>query len=260
MEINTDPGVGYAFFDDFVNLPLPGTQTTELSIGRYKWFNTGGGVWTVNSSVNSVAIPGGILQNTLDTDNDTGSIGVNQPSFYLSGVASTSGKLWFEARIAYSPITTNGLGWFVGLGTTDLYTFATAVPFNAGDVVADTADSALIGFQKPEDDTTTFNSCYHDDTESATVVTAVGDGEGTYATAYAFTKIGFTYDPEEATNCIVFYQDGDKLTTAMTRAALVALTELDARPLSPMMSNWADSAGTAGKFYVDWWRCAQLRP
>jgi len=254
MEMMHDPRKGFYFFDDFVDVLLPGTQTTEIAWGPYKVFNTGSPVWQSALTVNSIAVNGGIISCGLDTDNDSGSLGVQAQSFRMSGLKATDKKLCFEARIAVSPITTNGVGFALGLAETSLFTFATAVPLNASDAFTNTG--AFIGFQYLEDDTTTCSSAYSD--RSAAAATEIGSNEVTLANL-TFTKLGFIYDPEDLTNTVRFFQDGAKCGTVLSSASLVALTNLDAALLGPMVSVIADSSGTSGLFYMDWWRCAQLR-
>lgn len=242
---------GQYIFDDFNDYPLVGTQTTEIAHGRYKVFNTGSGVVTNVSTVNSVELGKGILAIGVDTDNDSGSIAQSYPSFLLT---STARKLWFETRLCYTPITTNGIGWFVGLAETELWTLATGVPFNAGDAITNSASA--IGFRKPEDDTTTHDTVYSD---RATSFTAVGDGEGTYDTAYEMVKLGMVFDPDAAAaDRIVFYENGLPLSTKVSHATLTGLTYLDANALGLLLAVVADSAGTSGYVFADWWRAAQL--
>lgn len=237
--------------EDWVNFPLIGTQTTEIAHGAWKVFNTGAGVVKSVSTMNSVEY-NSLLEITLDTDNDSGAIAQSYPSFLLTGLTSNSGKLWFEARIAFSPITTNGLGWFVGLAETELWTLATGVPFNAGDAITNSASA--IGFRKPEDDTTTWDTVYSD---RATSFTAIGDADGTGAAAFEFIKLGIRYDPRETADCVTFYKNGLQLTNRLSRSALTALTNLDANALGVLIATIADSAGTSGKFYCDWLKVYQ---
>ncbi len=44
---------GTLFFDDFTEFWLPGTQTTEIMIGKYKVYNTGAGVIQVDAMPHS---------------------------------------------------------------------------------------------------------------------------------------------------------------------------------------------------------------
>jgi len=237
--------------DDFLDFPLIGTQTTQIAHGRYKVFAHTGCAVTPVSTVNSLEVGKGVLDASLDTDGDSASLAQSYPSFLLT---STAGKLWFEARLAYTPITTNGIGWFIGLAETELWTLAAGVPFNASDSITNSASA--IGFRKPEDDTTTFDTVYSD---RATSFTAIGDGEGSVAAAYQWTKLGMVFDPDAvATDRITFYQDNLKLTTKVSHSTLTGLTNLDANAVGPLFAMIADSAGTSGHVYLDWWRCVQL--
>jgi hypothetical protein len=242
---------GIIFEDDFLDYPLIGTQTTEIAHGRYKVFNTGSGTVAGLSTVNSLEIGKGVVAVTLDTANDSGSFAQSYPSFLLT---STAGKLWFEARLCYTPIVTNGIGWFIGLAETELWTLATGVPFNGGDAITNSASA--IGFRKPEDDLTTFDTVYSD---RATSFTAVGDGEGSVAAAYQWTKLGMVFDPEmPAASRIRFYQDNTELSTKVSNSTLTGLTNLDANALGLLFASVADTAGTSAAAYIDWWKCIQL--
>lgn len=253
-QLTTGPGGpgGIHFWDDFVDYPLIGTQTTQIGHGRYKVFNTGSGVVAGVSTVNSVELAGGILRNNVDTDNDSGSLAMAYTPFLMTGANTTSGRLWFECRVAWSPITTNGLGWFVGLAETDQWTLATGVPFNGGDAITNSASA--IGFRKPEDDTTTYDTVYSD---RATSFTAIGDADGTGYTAYTWVKLGMTYDPQRSSDCIRFYVNNQQLTNVMSRTTLTGLTNLKANGLGFLWAIIADSSGTSGEMFMDWVRIAQ---
>ena len=255
---NQGPGEGpggICFHDDFEHFPLAGTQTTQIGHGDYKVFNTGSGTIRQVSAVNSVEQGGGILANNVDTDNDSGSIAQSYPSLMVTGLDTNSGKLWWEARVAWTPITTNGLGWFLGLAEVEQWTLATAVPLNAWDAITNSASA--IGFRKPEDDTTTYDTVYSD---RATSFTAVGDAEGTGYAAFTWVKLGMIYDPSRSTDCVRFFVNGVQTTSVVSRATLTGLTNLDANALGMLLAIVADSAGTSGEFYMDWWRYAQLLP
>ena len=237
--------------DDFLDFPLIGTQTTQIAHGRYKVFATGGGTVAGVSAVNSVEIGKGILDFGVDTDNDSASLAQSYPSFMLK---STSGKLWFEARVAYTPILTNGIGWFLGLAETELWTLATGVPFNGGDAITNSA--AAIGFRKEEDGLGVIDTVYSD---RATSFTNIGNEATSVAAAYEFIKLGMTFDPTApATERIKFYANNLVLATKLSASALTALANLDANALGLLFAVVADSAGTSGHAYLDRWRCVQL--
>jgi hypothetical protein len=242
---------GQYFFDDFADFPLIGTQTTEIAHGRYKVFANTGCAVTPVSAVDSVELGNGILDFSLDTDNDSASLAQAYPSFLLK---STSGKLWFEARLAYTPITTNGIGWFLGLAETELWTLANGVPFNAGDAITNSASA--IGFRKEEDGLGVIDTVYSD---RATSFTNIGDAAASVSEAYEFIKLGMRFDPTAAAaDRVKFYANNLELATSLSAASLTALTNLDANALGLLFAVVADSAGTSGHAYLDWWRCAQL--
>jgi hypothetical protein len=245
----TIPGV--AFHDDFMDFPLIGTQTTEIAHGRYKVFAHTGCAVTPVSAVNSVELGKGILDFSLDTDGDSASLAESYPGLYLT---STAKKLWFEGRLAFSPITTNGIGWFLGLAETELWTLAAGVPFNAGDAITNSA--AAIGFRKEEDGLGVIDTVYSD---RATSFTNIGDADTGVDAAYEFIKLGMMFDPNAiAAKRIRFFANNLELATPLSATALTALTNLDANALGLLFAVVADSAGTSGHVYVDWWRYAQL--
>jgi hypothetical protein len=247
-DIENNPTLGWAFDDDFTAFPLAGTQTTEIGHGKYKLFNTGAGTVAPLALVNSVVKPGGLLSILTDTNNDSGSIAQAYPSFFLSGDPATSGKLWFEARVAISSIATDGIGFMLGLAETTLWTLATGVPFNGGDAI--TNGASFIGFRKEEDGLGVLDTVYSD---RATSFTNIGDAASSLA-ANTFIKLGLKYDPTNANACVTFWVNGTQLTTVLSRAALVAMTNLDANALGLIFAQVADTGGTAIRSFIDMWR------
>jgi hypothetical protein len=249
-----EPGVGSHFFDDFKEpgLVVP-TITTAADLGNgFKAYNTGSGTVTYPSAFNGTEYNIGILAMGVDTAGDQGSIMRYGRPLYLTGLPSTSGKAWFEARIATTQIVTNDAQIFVGFGETDNQTLDSDGPL--GDANVCNAEGALIGFHREEDGLGVLNTVYADRAASFTEVSAT---EATIA-ALTWTRIGFVYDPNNSAKCITFYQDGVELATGITAAVLKALTYLDANPLGFTAAIFADSAGTASSLYLDWIRYAQL--
>lgn len=249
------PGLGRRYYDDFKDFPLIGTQTTQIAHGRYKVFNTGAGTINPVSAVNSVEIPGGALKIGLDTDNDSGSIAQSYPSWNITGLPSTSGKLWFEVCYAQKAVTTNMAAVMFGLAETEQWTLATGVPFNGGDAITNAA--SFIGFRIEEDGLGVVDTVYSD---RATSFTNIGDAEGGTLTAFTFKKFGFTYDPDRSADCVTFFADNQELPTKLSKTALVALTNLDANALGFIFAACADSGGTAHESYLKWVKIAQLNP
>lgn len=245
---------GTTFFDDFTHFPLVGTQTTQIAQGFYKVFNTGALTVTQAKQVNSINQPGGFITLGTDTDNDSASLAQSIPSFALSGATGTSGKLWFECRVLLNSILTNMNGMFVGLAETDLWTLATAVPFNAGDAINNGA--AAIGFRKGEDGLGVWDTVTSD---RATSFTNVG-ASATSVLANTWIKLGMVYDPERTSDIVRFYADGVQLATSLSAATLAATTNLKAGLFGLIIASVADSAGTTALPAMDWWRIAQLLP
>jgi len=247
---------GVAFYDDFQDFPLIGTQTTQIGHGKYKLYAAAGCAVTRVSAVNSVELQGGALSITMDTDNDEASIAQSYPTYYLSNSIATSGKLWFECCYAQNSIVTNLASTFFGLAEVDAFTLASNVPHNSGDAID--ASGSMIGFRIEEDGLGVVDTVYSD---RATSFTNIGDTEGGTLAANVFSKFGFVYDPAADTaRRVVFYANNLELTTKLTGAALTALTNLDANPLGLLWSVAADSAGTSFAGYMKWWRIAQIQP
>lgn len=245
---------GVYFYDDFQDFPLIGTQTTQIAHGKYKVFATTGSSITRVSAVNSVEIAGGALSATIDTDNDSASIAQSYPSYLLSGLTTTSGKLWFECCYAQNSLVTNLAGVFIGLAEVEQWTLATGVPFNGGDAITNSASA--IGFRIEEDGLGVIDTVYSD---RATSFTNIGDADSALTAANTFIKLGMKYDPaDKEGKAVRFYANNLELTNSLSNAALVALTNLDANALGLLFATVGDSAGTTFANYLKWWRVAQV--
>ena len=140
----------------------------------------------------------------------------------------------------------------MGLGNNADVTFGAAIPLADADATGTAV--ALLGFNRLEDGLGVLNTSY---TDEAATYTNVQASAGAIA-ADTWVKVGFTWDRSKAANALEFYVNGVKCTTAMSAAAVAALTHLDASGLGPVFAQFADASGTANYAYLDWWRCAQL--
>lgn len=253
--IRKRPELGRLFYDDFQDAPLIPTETTQIGYGKYKVFNTGAGTVVPLSAVNSVEIAGGAMSNTLDTDNDSGSLAQAYPMYRLSGAKATMGKLYFEACYAQNSIVTNLASGFFGLAETDQMTLATAVPLNAGDPITNTWSG--IGFRIAEDGLGVVDTVV---TDRATSFTNIGATEGGTLAANVFRKFGMLVDPDDSARCVRFFLDNVECATAYTKAQVIATTNLKANALGLVWANCADSAGTTFAGYMKWWAVGQLNP
>lgn len=247
-EIQADPNLGVAVHDDFNDFGLPGTQTSEINLGRYKVYNTGSGTVAIKPGFPTTHAPGGIIAMLCDTAGDQSVIGTHQVPILLN---NTAGKAWFEARVAVTGIATDNAQIFIGLGENSAMTFGAAQPL--ADADAGQTTGGFIGLRVKEDGVGVVDSCYQD--RSATV-TNVQAGVGTFA-AHTWKKLGMKYDPNNSAEAVTFYVDGVKQTSVLTATQLAAFTYLDVNGLGPVFAMFADSAGTSTYGYMDWWRWAQ---
>lgn len=247
---------GIAFYDDFDNIPLAPTLTTQIGWGQYKAFATSGETIAGTSVVNSVDLGYPTLKFTTGSSANSASLAIAYPGSLMTGVPTTGvAGIYFEARLAISSITASHLGFLVGLAETNLWTLATGVPFSSNTGAAITNGAAFIGFNKTAANTTTASTVVSD---RATSFTAVGSGEVTGLATNTFTKLGLVYDPNNVTRCVRFFQDGIELTTAYTRAQVVATTNLKAGSLAPIIALVGGSAASSDYLHLSSWRLGVL--
>lgn len=240
---------GVYFEDDFVDFWIPGTQTTAIAKGRYAVY-AGSGNWANDAMPHSATAlgKGGILS-ALPGDNASVVIGTQSCPFSLA--TTEIGKLWYEARIATTSILTNAGQLFCGLGETAVTTYSATIPL--GNANATSNALAMIGFNRLEDGLGVLNTSYAD---HATSWTDIGAAANSTLAANTWIKLGMKVDPSNATRCVKFFVDGVECATAMTKAALLALTSLDAVGLGPLLAFYGDSEGS-DYVYIDRWRCFQ---
>lgn len=258
-ELLAHPEKGFHFFDDFSEFPLKGTQTTQIGFSKYKIF-AGANASTIisgASQVNSVNIQGGAgLKFNQAANNDATSLAQAYPRAFITGLNTTSRRVWFEARIAATTLAANAAGFFLGLAETNLWTLSATVPFNAASASLDNS-AAAIGFFKDEVTLpTTVHSSVSDRATSFTDINAAI----TTMTANTFVKLGFVYDPDIAGgDAIKFYVDNILDATRYTKTNITATTNLKANALGPIFAVIADTVGSSA-YYLQWWRFAALYP
>jgi len=238
--IRNDPGIGYMMEDDFVDLGLSGAITTIISsagIGRYLVF--GGNTETI---LPDYTLGGGIVLLT-STSNQAVSITTKQTPFQIT---SGYGSLWFEGRFKFSTITTNHQGWFIGLMDTTAQD-ATHPLTNASAL----ADQNLVGFHKPEANTTAFDTSYR---ANGVAAVEVNSDVGTLTTSDYF-KLGMKFDTSN--NVLSFYIDGVVQATAKTIPNATGTDFPADVTLAPVVA--AQGVSNDDKtITMDWWKCAQL--
>ncbi len=240
---------GVIFEDDFEAFALPGTQTTAIQCGRYAVFASSG-AWASDAMPHS-ATPlgaGGIIS-ALPGDGASVIIGTANCPFSLA--TTNVGKLWYEGRIATTSILTNAGQLFFGLAETAVTTYSVTIPLGNANAVSSAL--ALVGFNRLEDGLGVLNTSYAD---HATSWTDIGAAANSTLAANTWIKLGMKFDPSNALRCLRFFVDGIECATAMTKAALLALTHLDAKGLGPCFGFYGDSEGS-DYVYIDRWRCVQ---
>lgn len=235
-----ETGNGYTFWDDFIAGGLTPTITTTVGVPPYTMFGSSGATVTYAGDVR-----GGAIVLTEATDNEAVNIVTESLPFQIS---ENLGKLWFEARIKVSTITTNEQAWFVGLA--GAMTQSATVPLTAAGALA---DINLVGFHKPEANTTAFDASYKADGVTAV---EVNSDIGTLAVD-TFVKLGMVFDPDDS-NKLKFYINGVEQASTKTIPDDTG-TDFPADVqlglcVAKVMANSAEETLT-----MDWWRCAQLR-
>lgn len=258
---------GIAVADDFVDLPLTPTLTTQIAYGKYKAFASSSSTIAkpAGGSINSAIVPANALAFTMEaTQTKSGTLSSAYSSFCPSSTAGVAGKLWFEACIATSSIAASVISFILGLAEVDAssYTLAVGLPLTDSTGTAFTTTGGFVGFNKIGTATTAVKTGY---TDRAATLTQVGTNQVTLPAAYTFTKLGMTIDQTRSgtvagtsgTCMIQFFQDNVLLGTGVTQTTWATLTNINANCMGMIFSNQT-AAGTAFTNYLRWWRCAQL--
>lgn len=237
---------GICFHDDFDVYGLATVVTTAIATvdGRYTQFGGAGATIT-----RDLALGGGLVMSITDDNQSVTMLG-NAASYQIS---ANLGKLWFEARIKTSTITTAEQAWMVGLQ--DYIVPTATVPLTATGTIAATMN--FVGFHKQEANTTAFDASYKANGVAAVEVNA---DVGTLA-ADTYIKLGMIFDPSTATtgtaNQLAYYINGVRQTSFAT----IPDGTGDGFPadvrLSPIISALAATDDTE-TLTIDWWRVAQI--
>lgn len=253
-EIQEDKTKGCWFEDDFMEFALPGTQTTAIQVGRYAAY-AGSGTWKADAMPHSATPLGsnGVIS-VLTGDNAAAALGTAVSPFNLT-TTQVGGKIWFEGRVALTSILTNRGQFFFGLGETAVTTYSATIPLGNADATSNAI--VMIGFNSLEDGLSVLNTSYADHATSWTDIQTTAS-TGVLA-ANTWIKLGMKIDFSDTLRCVRFYVNNVECTTAMTKAALLALTHVDVKGLGPLIAFYGDSEGS-DYVYIDWWKAAQLLP
>lgn len=233
-----DPGKGFHVFDDFHE--CPGASTVAGS----RWY-----AYIIASG--SLALADGekgeLVMDHNDTDNDDVAITTgNNSTGCITPASLSKKKWWFEARVKAGSITTDDIGWFVGLASEG---YAADGTFLADATALVAASIDHVGFRVAADDGAAVDFVWN-----------LGDGAATAqetasvqtAVAGSYYRLGMKYDPND--NKVHVYVDGVE-----NKSAAFLLTHASA-PLDTMAVLIAlkalTNATTTDTLTVDWVRYA----
>lgn len=187
----------------------------------------------------------GAIVATHDGDAADDSITIfGAPAFQIS---QTSGNLWFEARVKFSTAAADQAGFFVGL--TDATAPSEIIPLTAASALS---DHNTVGFHKPEENSTAFDTSY-----KANGVTAVEVNSNVGAlVADTYVKLGMKF--VTASNVLEFYIDGVKQSGTKTIPA-AAGTDFPNDVALKFAMTIVTEAAAANTLTCDWIRIAQER-
>jgi hypothetical protein len=248
LELLENPGLGTYDFEDFCRGGLITAPTTEAAL-------VGLNISGFSSTASQIAFLNTVYTNTVQdagrvtlfetTDNEATSIRSASVPYRMS---AGFGKLWFEARIKVASVATLENSFFVGLMEDTALTVA--VPITTTSTLA---DKNLVGFFKPEANTTTYNTSY-----KADGVTAVNVNTGVGAlVADTYVKLGFKFDPNDS-NKLRFYIDGVEQANTKTIPSNTGTDFPADVALGWVIAMAVGSAASDNTLTCDWIRVAQL--
>jgi hypothetical protein len=286
-QINANPVYGYTFFDDFTVLGNAVMSSAyQGSIGQWSVYAGAG------ATLGDAQLEGGVVE--LIPGASGKQIALQGPAGALrmltTSTLALNQKLWFEARVARSTITSAHMEFFVGLMKPTLSSGLPAVnqPIQTTDTLMTAGD--LFGFHSDGTSTTTPHFGPTDisvafELASGTVnyptnlnslaTTALGAA----LTAAQYVKIGFIFDPlaqyasvvtasarQTAGNLrrklIRVFINGVELAGFLSSDDVVNATATQAFPtafMCPVIAVWGQgSVGASDYLAADWIRVAQL--
>lgn len=204
-EINNGTVRGHAYFNDFVgNYTLANNQSPTY---------LGNGVWGTTAATAGSVIrpeldePYGVMTLESTTDNEDALASIGGGDIVGNFVFSSTTKLWMEARIKVSSVTTNKMSAYVGfaeealLGTTEVLS-------NTGAL----ADKDYVGFHFDEAATTGMDTTWNT-ASGGTSPVVEGENAVTLA-ADTYTNVGLHCDG----TTVYFYQNGAALSDSIAIA------------------------------------------
>jgi hypothetical protein len=249
-----DPSRGGFFFDDFANVPLFTTNTTNILANGYRTFQDDG--VTIQNAATADNSEGefGILEIAgNDADNDEGSIELGSGTNGLVRIDPTAGEravVAFEARIKRTSVTDNHTGFAFGLGEP---AFTTVEALVDDTLALYAAGKDFVGFQTLAASNEEIDTVYS--IGGTASIVQIKDNAGT-AVADTWIKLGGVYDPNaEADKKLKLFIDGVELGDSVTDAIITAGTVFptDEEMTLVLLTKNGDGTSAAHPVFMDWW-------
>lgn len=231
---------GIIFEDEFVHGGLITSPTTSAALVGLPYSGFG----DTGSTITYADELGGAIKLLSDgTDNDATQL-FSLSHCFQAGL--TKGRMWFEARIKPSNITSTGLGWFVGLADATAKTTAVVLTATASAL----ADLNLIGFHSLDTDTGDVKPCYKANTVAAVDLETVADA----AAAATYIKLGFKKDQG---GLVTFFINNLPQATPFQVLNDLGTGWPGDVTLAPCLSMAVGAVTGEQTLIMDWWRCVQ---
>lgn len=247
-EILRDPTAGFFHMEDFQYCPRTFDASGGAVTGSWKDFMLyayQGGTMT------DAGLLGGAVTIGSDGDNEGVALGPGGGGVFLDD-SGTYGKCCFEVRLKTSTVTDTKHGIFAGLLETAA--IGAAVPIATDGTIA---DKNCIGFWRREGDGDQFDFIYKADgqTMQAPLTDMISGG----LAADTFVKLGFVFDPLEATaKRIKVYINNVEQSTYVTGTNIDAATFPDDAFMGLCLAVMNATGTTPGTTTVDWIAVGQL--
>lgn len=250
----SDPSLIPFFFDDFANVPLFTTNTTNILANGYRTFQDDG--VTIQNCLAADNSEGefGILEIAgNDADNDEGSIELGGGKNGLVRIDPTVGEcavVAFEARIKRTSVTDDYTGFAFGIGEPG---FTTVEALVDDTLALYAAGKDFVGFQTLAASNEEIDTVYS--IGGTASIVQIKDNAGT-SVADTWMKLGGVYDPgAEADKKLKLFLDGVELGDSVTDAIITAgsVFPTDEEMTLVLLTKNGDAGTTTHEVYMDWW-------
>lgn len=240
-DLITDPNVGHYFFDDFSHggvITAPSADAASALVGQnWNAFSTDASNVTQSTTESALII--------AETTVDEGTTLYQDPSFWQ--ISAHLGSLWWECRFKVSHTATTEQSFFMGF--LERVTPTAILPLTADGALS---NNNLVGFHKPEANTTAFDFSYKADGVTAV---EVNSDIGTLAAA-TYIKVGLHF--EHRTSVLSCFVNGVKQANTKIIPNNTGTDFPADVPMRLVCSLAVGAAASDNTITIDWVRAAQL--